>query len=249
MIPKIIHACWLGKAEMPADQREYVEGWKRLHPDWEIRIWTDETFSEYYDGSAFVKEALARKKYGFLSDFFRFTVLYRFGGVYIDTDVELFKPLDEFLGYRMFLGFIFDDSIGTALIGTEPGNPLMLEWLHRLEEDFEKKGTFTISNDWITGYFLEHFPDFRLNGRRQSLQCGIEVFPKDWFERFQTNRRSGGGYAEHHCAGSWKDTHAPAYKKLIRKVLPRRLVSAIGQRIAGKNAHYYGVYLEHKKRK
>lgn len=249
MIPKIIHACWLGKAEMPADQREYVEGWKRLHPDWEIRIWTDETFSEYYDGSAFVKEALARKKYGFLSDYFRFTVLYRFGGVYIDTDVELFKPLDEFLGYRMFLGFIFDDSIGTALIGTEPGNPLMLEWLHRLEEDFEKKGTFTISNDWITGYFLEHFPDFRLNGRRQSLQCGIEVFPKDWFERFQTNRRSGGGYAEHHCAGSWKDTHAPAYKKLIRKVLPRRLISAIGHRIAVKNAPYYGVYLEHKKRK
>lgn len=249
MIPKIIHACWLGKAEMPADQREYVEGWKRLHPDWEIRIWTDETFSEYYDGSAFVKEALVRKKYGFLSDYFRFTVLYRFGGVYIDTDVELFKPLDEFLGYRMFLGFIFDDSIGTALIGTEPGNPLMLEWLHRLEEDFEKKGTFTISNDWITGYFLEHFPDFRLNGRRQSLQCGIEVFPKDWFERFQTNRRSGGGYAEHHCAGSWKDTHAPAYKKLIRKVLPRRLISAIGHRIAVKNAPYYGVYLEHKKRK
>ena len=119
MIPKIIHACWLGSAPMPQDQKQYVEGWKRLHPDWQIIVWTDEAFAEYLDDSEFVKACLARRKYGFLSDFFRFTVLYEYGGVYIDTDVELFKPLDAFLDCKMFMGFIFDSSIGTALIGSE----------------------------------------------------------------------------------------------------------------------------------
>ena len=249
MIPKIIHACWLGKAEMPADQKQYVEGWRALHPDWEIILWTDETFSQFYDDSAFVKEALTRKKYGFLSDYFRFTVLYRYGGIYIDTDVELFKPLDPFLSCHMFMGFIFDDSIGTALIGTEPGNPLMSEWLRILEEDFEKKGTFTVSNDWITKYFLDHYPDFRLNGARQSLRCGIEMFPKDYLERIRISKKSGGGYAEHHCAGSWKDDREPGYKNLLRRLLPRKLVSAIGHRFAVKRAPYYAVYLQHRRKK
>ena len=195
MIPKIIHACWLGKAVMPDDQKQYIEGWRRLHPDYEIIIWDDEKFSEYLDDSLFVKDAIAKNKYGFLSDYFRFTVLYRFGGIYIDTDIEIFKKLDEFLDCKMFMGFIFDSSIGTALFGTEKENPLMLEWLKILEEDYENKKSFTVSNDWITKYFLENFEDFRLNGKRQSLKCGIEIYPKDYFERYQVNKKSGGGYA------------------------------------------------------
>ena len=49
MIPKIIHACWLGKAKMPDDQVKYIEGWKKLHPDYEVILWTDEMFEKYYD--------------------------------------------------------------------------------------------------------------------------------------------------------------------------------------------------------
>lgn len=250
MIPKIIHACWLGNGEMPDDQKEYIEGWKKLHPDYEIKIWTDETFNEYLDDSLFVKEALERKKYGFLSDYFRFTVLYKFGGIYVDTDVEMLKNLDEFLNCKMFMGFIFDSSIGTALFGTEKGNPLMLEWLKILEEDFEKKKDFTVSNDWITKYFLDNFSDFRLNGKRQSLECGIEIYPKDWFERFQTNKKSGGGYAEHHCYGSWSDDKSvPFYKRFLKKILPRKWISVLGHKQVLKKTPYYKVYLKHKRGK
>lgn len=248
MIPKIIHACWLGKADMPEDQKAYVEGWKKLHPDYEIILWTDETFSRYLDDSAFVTEALKRKKYGFLSDYFRFTVLYEFGGIYVDTDVEMFKSLDEFLDCRMFMGFIFDSSVGTALFGTEKHNPLMLKWLEILKSDFEKKGDFTVSNDWITGYFLEHFKDFRLNGKRQSLECGIEIYPKEWFERFDISGK--GGYAEHHCYGSWNDNkRVPLYKRVLKKILPRKWISALGHRRILKKTPYYKVYLKHRRLK
>lgn len=248
MIPKIIHACWLGSADMPQDQVEYIEGWRRLHPDYEIIIWDDEKFRPYLDDSAFVKACIEKKKYGFLSDYFRFTVLYKFGGIYIDTDVELFKPLDEFLEHKMFMGFIFDSSIGTALFGTEPGNPLMLEWLEILKSDFEKKGEFTVSNDWITKYFLENFEDFRLNGKRQSLSCGIEMYPKDWFERFQVDKKSGGGYAEHHCYGSWSNNQGvPFWKRTLKKILPRRWISELGHKRVLKKTPYYSVYKKHKR--
>ena len=123
----------------------------------------------------------------------------------------------------------------------------MLEWRDQLESDFEAKGDFTVSNDWITGYFLDHFSDFRLNGKRQSLACGIELYPKDWFERYQINKKSGGGYAEHHCAGSWKDGKEHGGKDLVRKLLPRGLVSWLGHRQFLKQTPYYEVYLKHRK--
>lgn len=248
MIPKIIHACWLGKAEMPEEQKVYIEGWTKLHPDYEIKIWTDETFQKYYDDSKFVKDSIAKKKYGFLSDYFRFVVLYEFGGIYIDTDVELLKNLDCFLNCKMFMGFIFDSSIGTALIGCEKNNPLMLEWLKILESDYEKNNNFTVSNDWITKYFIDNYHDFLLNGKRQSLQCGIELYPKDYFERLKINKKSLGGYAEHHCYGSWNDKKTPFVKRLLKLILPRRLVSYLGHKKFLKKTPYYNKYLIDRKR-
>ncbi len=250
MIPKIIHACWLGKGQMPEDQKNYIEGWKKLHPDYQIILWDDDAFAPYLDDSLFVRDAIARKKYGFLSDYFRFTVLYRFGGIYIDTDVELFKNLDCFLDCTMFMGFFIDSSMGTALIGSEKGNPVMLDWLAQLEKDYEEKGDFTVSNDWITGYFLKNYPEFRLNGRRQSLHGGIEIYPKDYFERYQINKKSGGGYAEHHCYGSWNDNkNVPLYKRILKKILPRKLISYLGHKQGLKQKPYYDIYKAHKKEK
>lgn len=249
MIPKIIHACWMGQSIMPTDQQEYVNHWKKLLPDYEIKVWTDKMFEQYLDDSLFVKESIEKRKYGFFSDYFRFTVLYEFGGIYMDTDVELHKSLNPFLDSKMFMGFIFDSSLGTALYGTEPHNPLMLDWKKILLEDYERKHDFTISNDWITKYFLDHFSDFRLNGKRQSLQCGIEIYPKDYFERYQVDKTSGGGYAEHHCAGTWNDKkYNPWYVRFIKSLLGRRLVSIIGHKLFLPKTPFYSVYKEHSKK-
>jgi len=247
MIPKIIHACWLGNKQMPKEQQNYIEGWRKLHPDFEIKIWTDAEFNKFLDDSLFVKDCIKLKKYGFLSDYFRFIILYKFGGIYIDTDVEIFKSLHEFLQYDLFLGFIVDSSIGTALIGSKKNNPLMLKFLQILIEDYKNKKEFTVSNDWVTKYFIENFNDFKLNGKRQSLQNGIEIFPKDYFERYKINKNSGGGYAEHHCYGSWKDNNtSPFYIKIAKRVLPRRVVSYFGHKAQLKRTPYYKIYLKDK---
>ena len=125
----------------------------------------------------------------------------------------------------------------------------MLEWRDLLESDYEKKGDFTVSNDWITKYFLEHYPDFRLNGKRQSLECGIEMYPKDYFERYKVSKKSNGGFAEHHCFGSWNDDKVPTWKKIIKKLLPRGIVSRLGHKMKLKETPYYEVYKKHKKEK
>lgn len=247
MIPKIIHACWLGDKPLPENECRYIETWKKYNPDYQIILWTDETFSKYYDDSLFVQDCLKKKKYGFLSDYFRFTILYEFGGIYIDTDIELFKNFDRFLNNKMFMGFIFDSSIGTALFGTEPNNPLMLEWLNILKSDYEKRKAFTVSNDWITKYFIDNFSDFLLNGKEQELNCGIHIYPKDYFERYQINKKSGGGYAEHHCFGSWND-EKPTIKNKIKKFIPRKLRSYLGHKKILKETPYYNIYLRDKKK-
>ncbi len=247
MIPKIIHACWLGDAPMPQKYKEYMDGWRKTNPDFEIKLWTDKEFSKYYDDSLFVKDCLEKKKYGFLSDYFRFTVLYEFGGIYIDTDIEVFKSLNKFLNCKMFMGFFIDSSIGTALYGSEPNNPLMLEWKNKLLKDYEQKGTFTVSNDWITEWFITHYDDFKLNGKRQSLKCGIELWPKDYFERYQINKKKDGGYAEHHCDNTWKDEQTKTLKSRIKNILPRGLVSYLGHKLALREKPFYDRYKKDRK--
>ena len=249
MIPKIIHACWFGDGLMPKEQTEYMLGWKKFHPDYEIILWNEDSAKKYFDDCRYVKQCLNDKKYAFLSDYVRLKVLYEYGGVYLDTDVELKKNFDCFLDCSLFGGFIFDSSVGTAVMGAEKGNEEVLRWLNYLLAEFEKTGKFTVNNDWMTKYFLDNYSDFRLNGKRQSLDCGIELYPKDYFERYQINKKSGGGYAEHHCVGSWNDDKVPPLKKFLKKLLPRAIVSYFGHKKFIKTTPYYSVYLQHKKQK
>lgn len=212
-----------------------------------IKEWNESNCN--LDENEYVRKMYDNKRYAFVSDYFRLKALYDEGGIYFDTDVEVFKPFDKLLNCKLFMGFIFDSSIGTAVIGAEKGNPLMLEWMEILKNDFCLNGDVTINNDWITKYFLENFDDFLLNGRRQSLSCGIELYPKDWFERYHINKKNGGGFSEHHCAGSWSDSSVPVYKKILKAILPRALISYMGHKAAVKNSTYAEVYYSHKNKK
>ena len=127
MIPKIIHYCWFGDKEMPAQLKKYIKSWKKYCSDYEIKLWNEENFD--INSNQYVKEAYENKKYAFVTDYVRLFALYNYGGIYMDTDVEILKPLDGFVQNKAFFGFESKDYIQTALIGSEPSHPIIKEFL------------------------------------------------------------------------------------------------------------------------
>ena len=94
-IPKIIHYCWFGGKPLPDEYKKYIDSWKKYCPDWEIREWNESNFD--FSSCEYAMEAYDAKKWAFVSDYARFKILYEYGGVYFDTDVEILQPLDEVL--------------------------------------------------------------------------------------------------------------------------------------------------------
>ncbi|WP_144185129.1 glycosyltransferase [Elioraea rosea] len=134
IIPKIIHYVWCGPRPMPKAHRAFVEGWKRMLPGWTFMEWNDATidFSSNWLCSAYVA-----RKFNVVSDFVRMQVLLRHGGVYLDTDVELLKPLDPLLTEPAFLGIQTTgpslDWLNGTVIGAPPGHRLIERVLDYLE--------------------------------------------------------------------------------------------------------------------
>lgn len=101
MIPKKIHYCWFGGKPLPEAMKRNIESWKKFCPGYEIIRWDEESY-DINNSIPFVKQAYACKKFAFVSDYVRLEALLREGGIYMDTDVELVKPLDDFLHHRFF---------------------------------------------------------------------------------------------------------------------------------------------------
>lgn len=102
MIPKIIHYCWFGKSAMPKSQRDCIKRWKKLMPDYEFMLWDEKTFD--VDFCAFSSAAYKKGKYAYVADVARLYALRKFGGIYLDTDVDVFARYDDFLKYDFFTG-------------------------------------------------------------------------------------------------------------------------------------------------
>jgi Mannosyltransferase OCH1 and related enzymes len=121
MIPKIIHYCWFGKGLMPKSQKRCIEGWKKLMPDYTFMRWDESTFD--LEAHPLAKYACEVKKYALASDVCRYNVLSEYGGIYLDTDVELFERFDEFLDYNFFSGIELYREFVTENVQEEFLNP------------------------------------------------------------------------------------------------------------------------------
>ena len=99
MIPKVIHYCWFGRGELPPLAKKCLDSWKKYCPDYEIKEWNEDNFD--LDSYPYVREAYDKRKFAFVTDVVRLYALYHEGGIYMDTDVEVLKPLDRFLSHRV----------------------------------------------------------------------------------------------------------------------------------------------------
>ena len=101
-IPKIVHYCWISGDDKPHKIKECIESWQRVLPDYEVKCWDMHSYD--FDSIPFLKDAVAKKRWAFIADFIRIYAVYKFGGIYLDSDVMVFKSLDTFLDNDLFIG-------------------------------------------------------------------------------------------------------------------------------------------------
>ena len=124
MIPKIIHYCWFGKGDKPLIFERCLASWKHYMPDCEIIEWNEENTD--LSVCPFLEEAYNSGKWAFVSDVVRLLVVYKYGGIYLDTDVELYQSFDDFMENEAFFFFQNHNQINTGLgFGAQKNNPLV----------------------------------------------------------------------------------------------------------------------------
>lgn len=132
MIPKIIHYCWLSNEPFPDDVQKCMDTWRKHLPDYEFKLWNFSCFD--IESSQWVKEAFMYRKYAFAADYIRIFALYNYGGIYLDTDVEVLKSYNDLLELPYFIGLEKSKdegevSIEAATMGFEKGHPLLKDIL------------------------------------------------------------------------------------------------------------------------
>ncbi|MEG1947704.1 MAG: glycosyltransferase [Lachnospiraceae bacterium] len=126
MIPRKIHYCWFGNSPLPEKDQKCIESWKKYCPDYEIVEWNEQNYD--INQCIYMKEAYHNRKWGFVPDYARYDIIYREGGIYLDTDVEIIRNIDELLKYEGFMGFESDKYVAAGLgFGAEAGNKVLKE--------------------------------------------------------------------------------------------------------------------------
>ena len=206
-IPKIIHYCWFGNNDKPTIVKKCIESWKENLSDYEIIEWNEETFN--IECNNFVKEAYEKKMYAFVSDYVRVYALYNYGGIYLDTDVEVFKKFDDLLENDSFWGFEEEDYIATSTIGAKKGNKLIKKFLDSYENKsvLKEDGSIdTLTNVAIVSKIISDL-GVKLDGTFQKVENLAAVYPQEYFSPYDYincySKKTDKSYAMHHFYKSW----------------------------------------------
>lgn len=213
MIPKIIHYCWVGNSPKPESVLYCIESWKKYCPNYEIKEWNEKNYN--FEKNSYMKQAYEEKKWGFVPDYARLDIIYQYGGIYLDTDVELIKNIDELLNCKSFFGFenTGDDSFFVACglgFGAEPRNMLVKE----LRDYYEGVNFRNADNSLNLLPAPQHNSSvFKKNGviMNNNLQDidGNIFYPAEYFcpKVFKTGKTkiTRNTYSIHHFSASWMD--------------------------------------------
>ncbi len=178
-IPPKIHYCWFGRGEMPKMMKKCLKSWKKYCPGWEIVRWDEDSFD--VNSTLWTKQAYEAKKYAFVADYVRLKVLYDQGGVYMDTDIELIKPMDEFLQHEAFSGFETPAQVQTGVMGAVAHHPMVRKWLSFYDGRpyiVDGEGCMTPNVKFMTEYLQAD--GFQLNDQYQEI-AGVAIYPQTWF--------------------------------------------------------------------
>ena len=217
MIPKIIHYCWLSCDSYPEKIQYCISTWKKKLPDYDIVLWDTNKFPMNH--SQWVKEAFEQKKYAFAADYIRLYAVYNYGGIYLDSDIEVIKSFNDLLDLPYFVGYeAFDGRVECAAFGAEKGIPWIKECLdyyenrHFIKENGEfdqevmPSVVYKVTSKKYKIKSIKNIDEFESNSKT------LNILPVDWFcaRKFsQTNKTndsyviSPNSYCVHHFAHSW----------------------------------------------
>ena len=219
MIPKIIHYCWFGHGEMSPLMKKCIKSWKKYCPDYQIIEWNEDNFD--INSCVWTKEAYESKKWAFVTDYVRLKVLSKYGGVYMDTDVEVIKPIDKFLIHSGFSGFENCNRVPTGIIAAEKGNKVINLWLSYydgLQYLVDGEPCMKPNVDFMTDMLLQN--GLVLNNEYQEI-VDMALYPQTYFcpinvdklEKHITNDT----YTIHHFTSTWrKPSELKNFKKVKR---------------------------------
>lgn len=212
-IPKTIHYCWFGRNSLPSLAVKCIESWKKYFPDYEIKEWNEDNFD--VNIIPYTKEAYEAKKYAFVSDYARFWILYNYGGLYFDTDVEVIKPMDNIIARGPFMGCEKNGgdtnlaSVAPGLgLGVNPGLGLYKEILRVYANLHFKNQDASLNMKTVVQYTTELLCNYGLKNTNDIQLCGdIWIYPKEFFcpIDFKTKQCviTKNTYTIHHYAASW----------------------------------------------
>jgi hypothetical protein len=191
-------------------------------PSWEYKLWNEDNFD--LNSIVYTKEAYEAKKYAFVSDYVRLWALYSEGGLYLDTDVEVFKPFDDLMTYSAFGGFEGSKHLpmGTCIMASAPNGVWVKEQLdyytgrHFLLSD----GSFDLTTNvqFISAKMQEQ--GFIQNGLEQDYK-DLHIFPVEYFcPRHTTGEfvRTDKTYCDHLGMASWNG-QARGWKSMIGELV------------------------------
>ena len=232
-IPKIIHYCWFGGNPHPQLVEDCIASWKKYCPHYEIIEWNEMNFDIH--SNLYVEEAYHAKKWAFVSDYVRLYAMYHYGGIYLDSDVELLQPIDRFLTEEAFTGFEANDSPVTAIMGAVKEQEFIGQLLHYYDNRhfaIDGKYDLTTNTTIITNIFKEHH--ICLNGKKQTI-CGCTVYPEITFcpnnIRRIFYRYSNKSFCVHHFMGSWGGKAHTARRALHQRL--RMYIVHAGRNLVG----------------
>jgi hypothetical protein len=230
MIPNTIHTIWLGKKPKPALETKCLKSWQKYCPNFEIIEWNEDNFD--LTANLYCKQAYQHKIWAFCSNYMRLYILYHHGGIYLDTDCEILKPLDEFyLTLPAVIGFS-GFTIGTGFIAAEKGNSWikkMLDWYE--DNPLIKDGIPDTTRicDVMFKVTQEMYPDFQINNREQHYEC-VTIYPNEYFfgqDPYKWRGITKNTYIYHHGSKSWRKRNVV---QIFREFLWSSYLKTVGQK-------------------
>lgn len=227
---KIIHYCWFGRNPLPPLAKKCIKSWKKFLPNYEIKEWNEDNFN--VNITRYTKEAYDAKKYAFVSDYARFWILYQYGGIYFDIDVEMIRPINNIISQGPFMGCEEDVTSTLKHITVNPGlglyAPPKLDFYKNILDMYgnlsfiDSKGNMNLTT--IVSYTTELLRNYGLKDLNVIQKCGdIYIYPKDYFcpIDYGTNKLyiTENTYTIHHYNASWLTAQMKIKRKLYLLII------------------------------